>query len=109
LSPRTDRGALLRLAVAAALGLAAAACTDYLERRDTIAPHAGNAVAANRAIHTIDPWPAASARTDMETSGRRVVDAIERYEAGRPPVAATSAPSIMAIPVGMPGQPPAAQ
>jgi hypothetical protein len=109
LSPRTDRGRRLRVAAASALALLAASCTEYLERRETIALHAGNAVAANRAIHTVDPWPAASARTDIETSGRRVVDAIERYEAGKPPNGSAPAPTIMAIPRGMPGGAPAAQ
>jgi hypothetical protein len=74
-----------RLALAAALALLAASCTQYVERRESIASYAGNAVAWNRAVHTIDPWPAAAARTNIEVSGRRVVDAIERYEAPKPP------------------------
>ena len=99
----------LRLAAAAVLALSAAACTEYVERRETIAAHAGNAVAANRAIHTIDPWPAASANTDISVSGRRIVDAIERYEAPRPPGGAgPAAPPIMAIPMGMPAPAPGA-
>jgi hypothetical protein len=83
------------------LAASAAACTEYVERRETIAAHAGNAVAANRAIHTIDPWPAASARTDIETSGRRIVDAIERYET-RASASAAPAPQVIAVPVTMP-------
>jgi hypothetical protein len=106
-SQPTDRSRRLRLAAAVALAVSAAACTDYVERRETIAAHAGNAVAANRAIQTIDPWPAGSARTDIEVSGRRVVDAIDRYEAPRPP-GGTAAPPIMAIPMTMPGLSPAA-
>jgi hypothetical protein len=86
---------------AAALALSAAACTDYVERRETIAAHAGNAVAANRAIHIIDPWPAASADTGIETSGRRIADAIERYET-RAAASAPAAPQIVAVPVAMP-------
>jgi hypothetical protein len=103
LSPRTDRAC--RLALALALAAAAAACTEYVERRETIAAHAGNAVAWNRAVHTIDPWPAAAARTDIAVSGRRVVDAIERYEAPKPKDGNGGAPSIMAIPMGMPAPP----
>ena len=100
MSRLTDPLRVLRLA-AAALALSASACTEYVERRETIAAHAGNAVAANRAIHTIDPWPAASARTDIETSGRRIVDAIERYET-RASASAPAAPQIMAVPVALP-------
>jgi hypothetical protein len=96
-----------RLALAAALAYTAAACTGYVERRETIAAHAGNAVAWNRAVHTIDPWPASAVRTEIEVSGRRVVDAIERYEAPKPPNGNGGAPAIMAIPMGMPAPPPA--
>jgi hypothetical protein len=94
-----------RVALALALAATAAGCTEFVERRETIAFHAGNAVAANKAIHMIDPWPAAAARTDLEVSGRRVVDAIERYEAG-PPKAAAS-PNTVAVPIGIPATPPA--
>ena len=90
----------LRLA-AAVLALSAAACTEYVERRETIAAHAGNAVAANRAIHFIDPWPAASADTDIPVSGRRIVDAIERYET-RAAAKEAAAPQVIAVPVAMP-------
>jgi hypothetical protein len=92
----------LRFALAAALACTAAACTEYVERRETIAAHAGNAVAWNRAVHTIDPWPAEAARTDIPVSGRRVVDAIERYEAPKPPNGNGAAPPIMAIPMALP-------
>ena len=107
MSPRTDRLTRLGAAAALALSLSAAACTRHVERRETIAAHAGNAVAWNRAVHTIDPWPAAAARTDIEVSGRRVVDAIERYEAPRPANGNGGAPPIMAIPMGMPAPVPA--
>jgi hypothetical protein len=60
--------------------LALGACQDYLARKETIAWEAGNAVAANRAVHVIDPWPPASADARIEVSGRRVAEAIERYE-----------------------------
>jgi hypothetical protein len=68
--------------LAAAFAAAAAGCTEYLERRETISFHAGDAVAANRAIHTIDPWPPYASNTRLETSGRRVANAIERYQNG---------------------------
>ena len=97
-APRALR--LLRIA-AAVLALSAAACTEYVERRETIAAHAGNAVAANRAIHTVDPWPAASADTDIPVSGRRIVDAIERYET-RAAAKEAAAPQVIALPVAMP-------
>jgi hypothetical protein len=96
----TDRRILPRLA-AAALAAVAAGCSEYLERRETISFHAGDATAVNRAIHTIDPWPAAAARTDIPVSGRRVVNAIERYEAPQASApAAAGMPMIMLPPTG---------
>jgi hypothetical protein len=87
----TDRVRLI-IAVAALLGLTG--CQDSLSRRDTVVAWAGNSAAANKAVHIIDPWPAASADTDIPVSGRRTVAAIERYEhaldapaAGAPPAA----------------------
>ena len=70
---------LLRLAALGALGLLGA-CNDYVARKDTIVWGAGDAIAYNKAIHVIDPWPPASADTRIPVSGRRVADAIERYE-----------------------------
>ena len=83
----------------AGITLSVTACQDYAARRDTIAFHAGEAAAYNKAVHTIDPWPAASARTDFDFDGERAVRAIERYEAGG--AAAASAPS-MTVNVPMP-------
>ena len=87
----TDR---VRLVVAAVALLGLTGCQDSLSRRDTVVAWAGNSAAANKAVHIIDPWPAASADTDIPVSGRRTVAAIERYEhaldgpvAGAPPAA----------------------
>ena len=82
---------------AAAITLLVAGCQDYAARRDTIAFHAGEAAAYNRAIHTIDPWPAGSARTSLDSDGARAVRAIERYEAGG---AAAASPGALPTPAG---------
>lgn len=86
LSPRTDArrptGRLAGLLAIAAVTLALAGCQDSLARRDTISSQAGDAIAANRAIHVVDPWPAAAANTDIPANGPRAVRAIERYERG---------------------------
>ena len=55
MSRNNFRGALLALAATTLLG----ACTDmYLDRRDTVSFAAGDAVAANKVTHMVDPWPA---------------------------------------------------
>jgi hypothetical protein len=101
-SPNIDRA--LRLA-AGLLALAVAGCNAYLERRETIASYAGDAVAANRAVHTIDPWPAGVADDHIPVSGPKLVGVIERYErrssapsAAAPAAAAAPAPAASVAP-----------
>ncbi len=65
------------------LTLAVAGCTDYLDRRESISFAAGDAVATNKAIHTIDPWPREAGNTAIQTNGQRTAAAIERYNTGR--------------------------
>lgn len=74
-------------------GAALAGCSDiYYDRRDTVSLASGEAQAANRVTHTIDPWPPASARRNIAFSGERMQTAHERYRTGRviPPVNATT-------------------
>jgi hypothetical protein len=73
------------LCFAVTAGLALLPGCQSLERRDTLALHSGDAIAWNKAVHTIDPWPAASSDTAIPVSGRRIARAIEIYEAGPPP------------------------
>lgn len=84
---RCDR--LVRRGLLVGLVLWLPACNATFERKDTLGYAAGDAVAWNKAVHVIDPWPAASADTSIPVSGRRVAAAIERYEtAGAVPVVA---------------------
>lgn len=103
-SPVTRPKASARLALAAAT-LFLAGCQDYASRRDTIAFHAGEASANNKAIHVIDPWPAAATRADIAFDGPRAVRAIERYETGAgAPAPANGAPAGIAMPSPAPPQ-----
>lgn len=63
-----------------------AACRDtnqYLGRRDTIKLGAGNAMAHNRAVHTIDPWPPHSKDTNIAIDGKRMMVGVKRYQENR--------------------------
>ena len=53
--------------------------TQYAQRNDKITLSAGNTSAANEAIHTVDPWPRASADRRIPANGERMAGAYERY------------------------------
>jgi hypothetical protein len=77
---RSDR---LRLrAGALALGFATllGGCSDiYYDRRETVTFHAGDAVASNKVVQMIDPWPRAAANRNIEYHGERMQRAADRY------------------------------
>jgi hypothetical protein len=100
-SPATRLRWSARLALAAA-PLLVAGCQDYAARRDTIAFHAGEAVAHNKTVHVIDPWPAAATRADIPFDGPRAVRAIERYETGSGPSLPDAAAATAAAPGATP-------
>ena len=65
--------------------LASGACTsdqqhEYLAHTDRVTSGSGNAAAANRAVHTIDPWPVYSQKTQIDMDGKRAAAAARRYE-----------------------------
>ena len=51
----------------------------YLDRRDTISLHAGDAVATNKVTQVVDPWPAHSADNNIAFNGDRMQKSVERY------------------------------
>jgi hypothetical protein len=94
-------------------------CSEYLDRRDTIALSGGNAVATNVVTHMVDPWPRESANRNIAYNGAKIETAYERYRTNRvitprgigtsnaytesaPPAASSAGP------VGVPATPPAA-
>jgi len=75
------------------LGVTLSACSDiYFDRRETISLASGEAMAANRVTHIIDPWPPYAARQNIAYNGEKAAVAAERYRTGRviPPVNATT-------------------
>ena len=69
---------------AALLCVTLAGCSDiYTDRRETIYPLTGDAVAANRIAQTIDPWSKASANNNIVYSGEKMQTASERYRMGK--------------------------
>ena len=71
---------------ALALGLlfvSLSGCSEYLDRRDTISLHGGDAVATDKVTQMVDPWPAASVQKTIGYSGERMETAMERYRTNR--------------------------
>lgn len=77
---------LLRRSKRVFLVLAAASlisgCADYMNHRDSITFGLGNAVEANKAIHTQDPFPRVAQNTRIATDGKVVNRAIRSYQGG---------------------------
>ena len=68
------------LALSLASGCRSDQLYDYRAHTDKVTEGAGNASAANRAIHTIDPWPAYAEKTEIDMDGKRALVAVRRYE-----------------------------
>jgi hypothetical protein len=58
-------------------------CSEYLDRRETIALSGGNAVATNVVAHMVDPWPRESANRNIAFNGAKIESAFERYRTNR--------------------------
>ena len=97
---RSNAPAILALAATTLLG----ACTDmYLDRRDTVSFGAGDAVAANRVTHMVDPWPAYAGNRNIAFDGERMQGAAERYRTNTvTPLTTTKTSSAQFAPVVAP-------
>ena len=77
--------------VACAIGLSG--CSDiYFDRRESIAPWSGDAVAQNKVVQMVDPWPPYANNRNIAFNGEVMQRAQERYREGYviPPVNATT-------------------
>ena len=66
------------LAIAAMPAILLGGCSEYLSREDRLYMGAGDTMAANKAIHVVDPWPRDSFDTRHRTGGQRFVAPIQR-------------------------------
>ena len=94
---RSNAPAILALAATTLLG----ACTDmYLDRRDTVSFAAGDATAANKVTHMVDPWPIRAGDRNIMHDGERMATAAERYRTDKvKPLAGTGTSSVRYEPV----------
>ena len=87
MSSSASNGRTLRALATAILAMGTlAGCADadfYFDRRDTISLHAGDAVASNIIVQTVDPWPRVAANRNIPANGDRMQAAGERYRTGK--------------------------
>ena len=77
--PRT-KSAVRAIAAVMVFGALLAGCSDlYLDRRETIALGADNAVASNMVEEMVDPWPRYSNNNNLAFNGERMQRAVECY------------------------------
>jgi hypothetical protein len=110
----SNRLAVPRVLPALVLGITLGGCSSlYWDRSDTIAYWAGDAPAANIAVHTVDPWPPQAAKRRLTANGEVMQRAAERYRTNKviPPrpmgtsSVQTSVSPAAAAPGGTPGSP----
>jgi hypothetical protein len=79
---------------------ALAGCSEYLDRHDTIATGAGDAIATDEITQMVDPWPRAAAQRNIGFDGDRMENAVRRYKTNRtyPPSNSGTSTSYAAAP-----------
>ena len=58
-------------------------CSEYLDRRESIALSGGNAVHTDIVTQMVDPWPPESANRNIAFNGPKMETAFERYRTNR--------------------------
>lgn len=76
-------------------------CADYLNHRDTITFGLGNAVEANKGIHTQDPFPRVAQNTHITTDGKTISKIMRGYN-GSGPSAGAAMPTAVILPTATP-------
>lgn len=71
---------LLRFAASCLLLGALSGCSEYLCRRETISPVAGDAIATDEITQMVDPWPRVAAQHNIGFNGQRMENAVQRYK-----------------------------
>ena len=70
---------ILSIVVCLAMSVVVTGCRDH-DYADKINLDAGDAIARNKAIQTIDPWPRRAFKKRQVTNGQRVVNGYDQYE-----------------------------
>ena len=74
----------LKIAFITALTGFTSACAQYIERNEGVTFSAGDAVAHNKAVQMIDPWPRHAGQTHIPANGERMLVALKKYRENKP-------------------------
>jgi hypothetical protein len=97
MSRNSFRGAMLALVAAPLLS----GCM-YLDHRETVSFAAGDAVATNKVVQMVDPWPPRAGDRNIAFDGERMAAAAERYRTDKvKAISGTSTSSVKYEPVLM--------
>jgi hypothetical protein len=104
LTLKMGRGGKVLAPMALALLVGACQHDRYSDRRDEITFGTGDAVAANKAMHIIDPWPRASRTVEHGMSGEQAEAAMKklRRRADENPDQQQQQPTLTLTPVAPP-------
>ena len=91
---------LIRVSTLLAISVIVSSCNQAISRRDSISPNFGNAIAANMALQTIDPWPRNVENTHIHTDGTKAANAIELYQTPTGTESSSSSSIIEAAEIG---------
>jgi len=94
---RRSKHVLLALAATSLIS----GCADYLNHRDSITFGLGNAVEANKGIHTQDPFPRVAQNTHIATDGKTINKVMRGYN-GAGPSASAAMPAAVILPTATP-------
>jgi len=70
---------LLKIIASSLLVGSLSACAQYLSHDEGVSLSAGDAVAHNKAVQMIDPWPRYAERTHIPGSGQRLLVGLKKY------------------------------
>ena len=87
---------------AALLAVGVAGCAENSDRSDFITRATGNALAFNKAVQIVSPWPASARRWRHGTDGESLRLAMDRYHGKKPSGSASGAEPKIAVDASKP-------
>jgi len=75
---------LLRVAAISLTAGLTSGCADYLGHHEGVSAGVGDAIARNKALQMIDPWPVYAGNTHLPGHGKRLLVGMKTYQENTP-------------------------